>query len=37
MTHACDSDIPLWLHNKLGSSEELWVPSGIGEIMSRPC
>nr|CAB3267748.1 negative elongation factor A-like [Phallusia mammillata] len=33
MAHVRDSDTALWLHNKLGSSEELWIPSSIGGII----
>jgi len=33
MANARDSDTPLWLHNKLGSSEELWIPSSISGII----
>lgn len=28
-----DSDTALWLHNKLGSAEELWVSSSVGGII----
>ena len=33
MAHVCDSDTALWLHNKLGSAEELWIPSSISAII----
>lgn len=28
-----DSDTALWLHNKLGSSDELWISPSIGTII----
>ena len=31
--HVQDSDTALWLHNKLGSPEELWIPSSISGII----
>uniref|UniRef100_H2YIS0 HDAg domain-containing protein n=1 Tax=Ciona savignyi TaxID=51511 RepID=H2YIS0_CIOSA len=31
--HVRDSDTALWLHNKLGSAEELWIPSSISGII----
>ncbi|CAK8687125.1 unnamed protein product [Clavelina lepadiformis] len=33
MAHVRDSDTALWLHNKLGSAEELWIPSSISGIV----
>uniref|UniRef100_F6SKY6 HDAg domain-containing protein n=1 Tax=Ciona intestinalis TaxID=7719 RepID=F6SKY6_CIOIN len=33
MAHVRDSDTALWLHNKLGSAEELWIPSSISGII----
>ena len=33
MAHVRDSDTALWLHNKLGSAEELWLPSSISGII----
>uniref|UniRef100_A0AAR2L5U7 HDAg domain-containing protein n=1 Tax=Pygocentrus nattereri TaxID=42514 RepID=A0AAR2L5U7_PYGNA len=29
-----DSDTGLWLHNKLGSTDELWTPSSIGSLLT---
>ena len=33
MAHVRDSDTALWLHNKLGTAEELWIPSSISGII----
>lgn len=29
-----DSDTGLWLHNKLGSTDELWTPLSIGSLLT---
>lgn len=29
-----DSDTGLWLHNKLGSTDELWAPSSIASLLT---
>ena len=30
-----DSDTSLWLHNKLGSTDELWTPSSIASLLTN--